>query len=61
MYEPNPQHPSGFTRVVRVDLAGDSHGIKGTELKVPTPHIQGKNIEGGVRPTLETEIPKYKK
>jgi hypothetical protein len=56
-WAPNPQNPSGFDQVKRVDLQGDPHFNKVTGQDVPTPHTQGKDIPGGVRPARPDEIP----
>jgi len=40
---------------------GAPHRNKQTKEKVPTPHIQGKKIPGGVRPAKPNEIPNNKR
>ncbi len=40
---------------------GQPHTNKQTKKDVPTPHVQGKKIPGGVRPAKPTEIPKNKR
>ncbi len=37
---------------------GKSHKNKLSEESIPTPHAQGKNIPGGVRPAKPHEIPR---
>lgn len=56
-FETNPQNPSGFDSVQSTDVTGPAHQNKVTGEIVPTPHTQGKGIEGGVRPALPEEIP----
>jgi len=61
-YSSNPKNPTGFDEVKRVDLVGKPHHNKLTEKSVQTPHVQGKQVPGGVRPATVDEIPKkYKK
>lgn len=55
---PNEQNPIGFEVKKRVDITGGPHTNKMTLDEVPTPHVQGKDIPGGVRPALPGEIPK---
>jgi hypothetical protein len=59
-WEPNPQNPSGFDskQSTDVDVNGKAHHNKVTGEDVPTPHTQGKDIPGGVRPAKPEEIPK---
>jgi RHS repeat-associated protein len=40
---------------------GSPHVNKQTGEDIPTPHVQGKKIQGGVRPAKEWEIPKQNK
>jgi Pretoxin HINT domain/Bacterial toxin 24 len=49
--QPNPRDPKPWKSVKRVDLAGDAHN------GIPTPHVNGKDLPGGVRPALPGEIP----
>ena len=56
-WEPNPQHPSGFSLTVKFDGIGGAHFNKATQTYVLTPHVQGPGIPGGVRPALPWEIP----
>ena len=56
-YTPNSKNPTGFDEVKRVDLKGESHFNKTTGTDVPTPHVHGKDIPGGVRPATPKEIP----
>ena len=58
-YKPNPRNPSGFDKVQSTDLKGAPHVNKKTGDVIPTPHTQGKNIPGGVRPATPDEIPRY--
>ncbi|MBN3524652.1 polymorphic toxin-type HINT domain-containing protein [Paenibacillus apiarius] len=57
-YKSNPLNPSGFDKVQRYDGIGKSHINKITKQNVPTPHVNGKSIPGGVRPAYPEEIPK---
>ncbi|WP_238395711.1 RHS repeat-associated core domain-containing protein [Pontibacter pudoricolor] len=59
-YSPNTKNPTGFDEVQRTDLnlKGAPHTNKKTGTSVPTPHTQGKNIPGGVRPATPQEMPK---
>jgi len=59
-WTPNPQNPKGWDPVKRVDTQyakPHSHRNKVTGQDIPTPHTQGKNIPGGVRPATPDEIP----
>ena len=62
-YKSNPQNPTGFDSKKRFDggkrdgSRGDDHFNKKTKENVPTPHVQGKDIPGGVRPATTEEIP----
>ncbi len=59
----NPKNPSGFDAGKRFDggkadgLPGKPHIDKNTKQPVPTPHVQGKNVPGGVRPPKSDELP----
>ncbi|MGL5719228.1 MAG: DUF637 domain-containing protein [Alphaproteobacteria bacterium] len=55
-YAKNPKNPSGFDSKKRVDLVGEAHFNKKTGAKIPTPHVTGKDIPGGVRPARPDEI-----
>ena len=57
-YQPNSRNPSGFDEVSRTDVTGAAHYNKVTGEMVPTPHVQGKEIPGGVRPAKAEEIPR---
>jgi len=57
-WTPNSKNPSGFDKVQSTDVKGAPHINKKTGESVPTPHTQGKNIPGGVRPARPDEIPK---
>jgi hypothetical protein len=54
-YKKNPQNPSGFDEVKRVDIDGKSHFDKKTKTTVNTPHV---HEGGGVRPAKPQELPK---
>gem|GEM_PF-2358558 len=56
----NPRDPKPFQEVKRVDADPSSapHRNKVTGERVPTPHVQGKDIPGGVRPATKQETPK---
>jgi hypothetical protein len=56
-WKPNPQNPSGFDQVKRVDFTGDPHFNKATGQDVPTPHAHEKGVPGGVRPARPDEVP----
>ncbi|MCU0661991.1 MAG: hypothetical protein MUC50_06660 [Myxococcota bacterium] len=56
-WKPNPQNPSGFDEVKRVDVTGGPHRNKSTGETVPTPHTHAKEIPGGVRPAKPDEVP----
>jgi RHS repeat-associated protein len=63
-YETYKQTNSGhFNPVKRFDggkpdgSAGAAHVNKKTKQAIPTPHVQGKDIPGGVRPASPYEIP----
>ncbi|MGH9908735.1 MAG: polymorphic toxin type 24 domain-containing protein, partial [Pyrinomonadaceae bacterium] len=51
-FRPNPRNPTGFDLFKRFDLTGGSH--RG----IPTPHVHGPGIPGGVRPARGNEIPR---
>jgi RHS repeat-associated protein len=53
-FTPNPKNPRGFDSEKSVDLNPKGSPHKG----IPTPHTQGKNIPGKVRPSEKWEIPK---
>ncbi|WP_371811785.1 RHS repeat-associated core domain-containing protein [Brevibacillus sp. HB1.3] len=57
-YKANPLNPSGFDKVQRYDGKGKGHINKVTKQNVPTPHVNGKSIPGGVRPANPNEIPR---
>ncbi|HEX2921873.1 MAG TPA: DUF6443 domain-containing protein [Bacteroidales bacterium] len=54
-YKSNPQNPTGFDEVKRVDVKGKAHYDKSTGNKVETPHV---HENGSVRPANEDELPK---
>lgn len=56
-WTPNPRNPNGWDKVQSTDITGAPHINKQTGEAVPTPHTQGKNIPGGVRPAEPSEIP----
>lgn len=45
----------------RVDVTGAPHTNKITQQQVNTPHVDGKNIPGGVRSAKPEEIPKWRR
>ncbi len=57
-WQPNPKNPSGFNEVKRVDVVGGPHRNKATGQTIPTPHTHGKDIPGGVRPSIPEELPR---
>jgi RHS repeat-associated protein len=62
IYTSNPKNRSGFDSAKRVDITGGGpHTNKVTGQDVPTPHVHGKDILGGVRPARPDEIPKQGK
>jgi hypothetical protein len=54
-WTPNPRNPTGWDSVQSTDLEGSPHRNTKGEL-IPTPHTMGRNIRGGVRPALPSEI-----
>lgn len=56
-WTPNDQNPTGWDTTQSTDLEGKSHFNKKTGERVPTPHTQGKGIDGGIRPAKSSEIP----
>jgi RHS repeat-associated protein len=52
------RNPNPWTSEKRVDVTGAPHYNKVTGKDVPTPHVQGRDIPGGVRPAESWEIPK---
>ncbi len=56
-YKENPANPNGFDIEKRVDVVGGPHVNKKTLESVPTPHVQGPGIPGGVRPAEPWEVP----
>ena len=54
-YKQNPQNPSGFDEVKRVDVQGGAHKNKSGQ-NVATPHVHEKGQE--VRPARPDELPK---
>jgi RHS repeat-associated protein len=57
-YSPNPRNPRGFDEVQRMDVTGRGHVNRVTRQEVPTPHVQGRDIPGGVREAIPREIPR---
>lgn len=57
-WQPNVRNPSGWDKVQSTDIRGRPHYNKQTGESIPTPHTQGKDIPGGVRPATPAEIPK---
>jgi RHS repeat-associated protein len=57
-WTPNPKNPTGWDSKQSTDLNPRSapHTNKNTGEKIPTPHTQGKDIPGGVRPALPIEM-----
>jgi RHS repeat-associated protein len=58
-WRPNPRNPTGFDSVQRVDTTGRPHVNRETGQAVPTPHVQGRDIPGGVRPAEPHEVPQW--
>ncbi len=54
----DPRNPNPWTSEKRVDVIGAPHYNKVTGQDVPTPHVNGRDIPGGVRPAEPWEIPK---
>ena len=46
-YRFNPQNPTGYDEVYRIDFVGGGHKNSITNLKVPTPHIHAKKLIPG--------------
>jgi hypothetical protein len=59
-FEPqdNPHDPKPWRSEKRVDVGGRPHYNKETGRLVPTPHVQGRGITGGVRPARPDELPR---
>jgi len=57
-WTPNARNPRGFDKVQSTDIKGVPHINKRTGEAIQTPHTQGKNIPGGVRPARPDEIPR---
>ena len=57
-YKKNPLNPSGFDEVLRFDGVGGAHVNKLTLADIPTPHIHGKTIPGGVGIPEIWQLPK---
>lgn len=57
-WTPNSRNPSGWDSKQSTDITGKSHTNKQTGERIPTPHTQGKDIPGGVRPADPSEIPR---
>lgn len=55
-YQPNPNNPSGFQEVKRVDVTGKAHTNPDGSI-VATPHVKEVG-QKGVRPALPEELPK---
>ncbi|MDY6833478.1 MAG: RHS repeat-associated core domain-containing protein [Chloroflexota bacterium] len=55
-WTPNPQNPSGFDLVNRVDIQGKADFNKVTGEYVPTPHAHDPTAPGGVRPVEPWEV-----
>jgi hypothetical protein len=53
----NTRNPTGFDSKQSTDLTGKAHVNSLTGQPEPTPHTQGKDIPGGVRPATPDEIP----
>ena len=56
-WEPNSMNPRGYDVAKRYDGVGGSHYNKIDHVDVPTPHIQGPGVPGGVRPAEPWETP----
>jgi hypothetical protein len=56
-WHPN-EYTGGWTLDKRFDPTGKPHFNKKTGQMVPTPHVQGPSIEGGVRAAEPWEIPR---
>ncbi len=46
----HPRDPVRWRPEKRVDVSGRPHYNKATGKDVPTPHVQGRDVPGGVRP-----------
>jgi len=57
-YTPNSRNPSGWDMNQSTDVTGKGHTNSLTGTNVDTPHTQGRNIPGGVRPAEPHEVPK---
>jgi RHS repeat-associated protein len=56
-WDPNARNPTGWDSRQSTDVQGGAHRNSKTGEPVPTPHTQGKDIDGGVRPAHPDEIP----
>lgn len=64
-FKRNDRNPSGWDKESNIDKKGRSHVNKKTGESVPTPHRQGKDVDGkeipgGVAPLAPSEMPVYK-
>ena len=55
-YKQNPQNPTGFDEVKRVDIQGSTHK-NGAGQDVPTPHVHEKGVKYA-RPARPEELPR---
>jgi RHS repeat-associated protein len=59
-WKPNPQNPTGFDSVRRVDTQyskGASHYNKVTGIEIPVPHVHDSTIPGGIGPAGPGDLP----
>ena len=54
-WSPNPQNPTGFDQVKRVDT---QYANPLSDKGIPTPHTHEKTTPGGVRPATPDELPR---
>ena len=54
----HPRNPNRWQSEKRVDVTGAPHFNKSTGERVPTPHVRGRDVLGGVRPARPDELPR---
>lgn len=54
----HPRNPIPWQSEKRVDVTGGPHFNKSTGVRVPTPHVRGRDVLGGVRPARPDELPR---
>lgn len=54
----SPRNPNAWQSERRVDVTGREHFNKVSKIDVPTPHVRGREVPGGVRPARPDELPR---